>query len=430
MPAYAIIGGQWGDEGKGKVVDFLSKEAHIIARFNGGNNAGHTVITDAGEFKFHLIPVGILRPESTCVIGNGVVVNPDAFLEEVSGLKARSVDMGRLFISDRTHVIMPYHTMLDRLEENIRAEGGGALGTTGMGIGPAYMDKAARIGIRMVDLLDEKTLLPRLTFVLDQKNALITKLYGADHISLDETYEKCREWGRELKPFIRPVESILQEALAAGQRIILEGAQGTMLDLDHGTYPYVTSSSSSVGGACTGLGISPRHIKEIAGVYKAYTTRVGAGPLPTELDNEVGEAIRERAWEYGTTTGRARRCGWYDAVAARHSVNVNELTGAILTRLDVLDGFHPVKICTHYRLDGETTDQFPNSPFTLARCEPIYEELPGWDAPTAGLTQWEELPGEAQRYVKRIEELLGCSINFISTGPHRQETIALQPFID
>ena len=426
MPAYAIIGGQWGDEGKGKVVDFLSEKAHIVARFNGGNNAGHTVITDAGEFKFHLIPVGILRPECTCIIGNGVVVNPDAFLEEVSGLQARSVDTSRLFISDRTHVIMPYHTMLDRLEENIRAEGGGALGTTGMGIGPAYMDKAARTGIRMVDLLDEKTLLPRLSFVLEQKNALITKIYGGDPLPLEETYEKCREWGNEFKAFIRPVEPILQEALAAGQRIILEGAQGAMLDLDHGTYPYVTSSSSTVGGACTGLGISPRHIQEIAGVYKAYTTRVGAGPLPTELNDEVGEFIRQRAWEYGTTTGRPRRCGWFDAVAARYSATINGVTSAILTRLDVLDGISPVRVCVAYRLNGEVIDGFPTNAPTLEACEPVYEELPGWEKPTASARNFADLPQEAINYVRRLEELMGCSIDMVSTGPGREEAILLR----
>jgi len=361
MPAYAIIGGQWGDEGKGKVVDFLSEKAHIIARFNGGNNAGHTVITDAGEFKFHLIPVGILRPESTCIIGNGVVVNPDSFLAELSGLQSRSVPMGQLFISDRTHVIMPYHTLLDTLEESMRAEGGKAIGTTGMGIGPAYMDKAARIGLRMADLLDEKELLSRLSFVLEQKNAIITKIYGGEPISLEDTYEKCLRWGMELKPFIRPVEPILQEALAVGQCIILEGAQGAMLDLDHGTYPYVTSSSSTVGGACTGLGISPRHIKEIAGVYKAYTTRVGSGPLPTELHDEIGDFIRNRAWEYGTTTGRPRRCGWFDAVAARYSVVINDVTSGVLTRLDVLDGISPIKVCVAYRLNGEIIDGFSHN---------------------------------------------------------------------
>ena len=426
MPAYAIIGGQWGDEGKGKVVDFLSERAHIVARFNGGNNAGHTVITDAGEFKFHLIPVGILRPHVTCIIGNGVVVDPDAFLEEVSGLQARSVDMDRLFISDRAHVIMPYHITLDHLEESARVDGGGAIGTTGRGIGPAYMDKAARIGIRMVDFLDEKALLSRLSFVLEQKNALITKLYGGTPISLEETYEKCRGWGKDLKSFIRPVEAMIQEALATDQRIILEGAQGAMLDVDHGTYPYVTSSSSTVGGACTGLGISPRHIQEIAGVYKAYTTRVGAGPLPTELDNEIGEAIRQRAWEYGTTTGRPRRCGWFDAVAGRYSATVNGVTSAILTRLDVLDGILPVRVCVAYRLNGEVIDGFPTSAPMLEECEPVYEELPGWDKPTASARNVTDLPQEAVNYVKRLEELMGCPIDMVSTGPGREEAILLR----
>ena len=426
MPAYAIIGGQWGDEGKGKVVDFLSERAHIVARFNGGNNAGHTVITSAGEFKFHLIPVGILRPQVTCIIGNGVVVDPDAFLEEVSGLQARSVDVSRLIISDKTHVIMPYHITLDHLEEDVRAEGGGAIGTTGRGIGPVYMDKAARTGIRMVDLLDEKALLSRLSFVLDQKNNLITKLYGGTPLSLEETYEKCRGWGRDLKAFIRPVEPILQEALATDQRIILEGAQGAMLDLDHGTYPYVTSSSPTVGGACTGLGISPRHIQQIAGVYKAYTTRVGTGPLPTELNDEVGDFIRQRAWEYGTTTGRPRRCGWFDSVAARYSATVNGLTSAILTRLDVLDGISPVRVCVAYRLNGEVIDGFPTSAQILEECEPVYEDFPGWEKPTASARNFADLPQEAANYVKRLEELIGCPIDMVSTGPGREEAILLR----
>ena len=429
MPAYAIIGGQWGDEGKGKVVDFLAEKAHMVARFNGGNNAGHTVITSAGEFKFHLIPVGILRPHVTCIIGNGVVVDPDAFLEEVEGLQARSVDMSRLFISDRTHVIMPYHITLDHLEEGVRAESGEAIGTTGRGIGPVYMDKVARTGIRMVDLLDEKALLSRLSFVLEQKNNLITKLYGGTPLSLEETYEKCRGWGRDLKDFIRPVEPIIQEALAADQRIILEGAQGAMLDLDHGTYPFVTSSSSTVGGACTGLGISPRHIQEIAGVYKAYTTRVGAGPLPTELNDEVGDFIRERAWEYGTTTGRPRRCGWFDAVAARYSATVNGVTSAILTRLDVLDGISPVRVCVAYRLNGEVIDGFPTSAQVLQECEPVYEDLPGWEKPTASARNIADLPQAAINYVKRIEELIGCPIDMISTGPGREEAILLRSII-
>ncbi len=427
MPAYAIIGGQWGDEGKGKVVDFLSEKAHIVARFNGGNNAGHTVVTDAGEFKFHLIPVGILRPEITCIIGNGVVVNPDAFLAEVRGLQAVSVDVSRLFISDKAHVIMPYHTMLDGLEEEVRAEGGKAIGTTGMGIGPAYMDKAARMGIRMVDLLlDERALLARLSFVLEQKNAQITKLYGREPLSLEDTLIKCLEWGRDLKSFIRAVEPMIQDALAAGQRIILEGAQGTMLDLDHGTYPYVTSSSPTVGGACVGLGISPMHVKEVAGVYKAYTTRVGSGPLPTELNDEIGEFIRERAWEYGTTTGRPRRCGWFDAVAARYSATINGVTSAILTRLDVLDGISPVRVCVAYRLNGETVSGFPTDASTLEACEPVYEDLPGWETPTASARDIADLPKEALNYLRRLEELIGCSIGVVSTGPGREEAILLK----
>ena len=321
MPAYAIIGGQWGDEGKGKVVDFLAENADVVARFNGGNNAGHTVINDLGEFKFHIIPVGILRKSVTPVIGNGVVVDPDALLEEVGVLESRSVDVSRLLISERAHVIMPYHITLDHLEENLRAEGEGVIGTTGRGIGPVYMDKSSRIGIRMADLLDENGLLSKLSFIVERKNSLITKVYGGDPISLDEMYAKCREWGKILKPFIGPTESVIQEMLANDSRLLLEGAQGTMLDLDHGTYPYVTSSSPTVGGACIGLGISPRYIHEVAGVYKSYTTRVGSGALPTELDNEVGEAIRNLAWEYGTTTGRPRRCGWFDGVAARYAAD-------------------------------------------------------------------------------------------------------------
>ena len=429
MPAYAIIGGQWGDEGKGKVVDYLAEKAQIVARFAGGNNAGHTVVTDKGEFKFHLIPAGILWPHTTCVIGNGVVVDPDSLLEEISGLEAHSIDVSRLVVSDRSHVILPYHIMIDGLEEGIRAEGGAAIGTTGKGIGPAYMDKVGRAGLRMSDLLDENGLLSRLSLILEQKNALITKVYGGEALPLEELYEKCREWGRRLKPLIREVEPMLQDALAEDKRILLEGAQGSMLDLDHGTYPYVTSSSPTVGGACTGLGVSPRYIQEIAGVYKAYTTRVGAGPFPTELFDDVGEAIRERAWEYGTTTGRPRRCGWFDALVARYSVAINGMTSAILTRLDVLDGFSPVKICVAYKLNGEIIERFPGSISTLEQCEPVYEEFPGWDKPTASSRNIADLPQGALNYVRRLEELIGCPISMISTGPAREETILLRPML-
>ncbi len=429
MPAYAIIGGQWGDEGKGKVVDFLAENADVVARFNGGNNAGHTVITDQGEFKFHIIPVGTLRESVTPVIGNGVVVDPDALLEELTELKSRDVDVSRLLISERAHVIMPYHVTLDRLEENLRAEGEGAIGTTGRGIGPVYMDKSSRVGIRMADLLDDSGLLSKLSFIVERKNSLITKVYGGVPISLDDMYAKCREWARSLKPFIGDTEPVIQETLAKDGRLLLEGAQGTMLDLDHGTYPYVTSSSPTVGGACIGLGISPMYIREVAGVYKSYTTRVGSGALPTELNDEVGEAIRERAQEYGTTTGRARRCGWFDGVAAKYAAAVNGMTSAILTRLDVLDGFSPVKLCVAYKVNGEITDKFPSSPSTLEMCEPVYEEFPGWDKPTASARDISELPQGALDFVRRIEELLGCPISMISTGPAREEAITLKTIL-
>jgi adenylosuccinate synthase len=427
MPAYAIIGGQWGDEGKGKIVDFLSERVQIVARFNGGNNAGHTVINDTGEYRFHLSPVGILWPHVTCIIGNGMVVDPDALLEEIQGLQARSIDVSKLLVSDKAHVIMPYHVTIDHLEEGIRAEGGGAIGTTGKGIGPAYMDKAARVGIRMADLLDEKGLLSRLSFIVEQKNSIITKLYGGEPLSLADLYEKCREWSKSLKSYVRPVEPVLHDALAKEQRVLLEGAQGSLLDLDHGTYPYVTSSSSTIGGACTGLGISPRHIQEVTGIFKAYTTRVGAGALPTEMNDDVGNAIRELAWEYGTTTGRPRRCGWFDGVAARYSATVNGMTSAVLTRLDVLDGFSPIKICVAYRLNGEVIDQFPGNTSLLEECEPIYEEFPGWDKPTASARNIADLPQNAVNFVTRIQELLGCPFSMISTGPNREETIMLKP---
>lgn len=425
MPVFVVIGGQWGDEGKGKVVDVLSEKADLVARFNGGNNAGHTVINERGEFKFHLIPVGILRPNVPSIIGNGVVVDPDALFEEITALHESSVDTSQLIISDKAHVVMPYHSRLDHLEESNRAEGGSALGTTGRGIGPAYGDKAARTGIRMADLMDEKGLLSRLSFALERKNAVITKLYGGEPFSLDDIYEKCRDWANRLKPYVRSVEPIIREAMAKDQVLLLEGAQGAMLDLDHGTYPYVTSSSPSVGGACTGLGISPMRIKGVAGVYKAYATRVGAGPFPTELNDEISDTIRSKASEYGVTTGRPRRIGWFDAVAGNYAATLNGMTSAILTRLDVLDGFSPIKICVGYRIRGQVVNQFPSTVRELEECEPVYEEFPGWEKPAAGARKLEELPAEALRYVRRLEELLGCPVSMISTGPDRNEIVVL-----
>ena len=430
MPAYAVIGGQWGDEGKGKIVDFLARESQYVVRYSGGNNAGHTVLNNMGKFALNLVPAGIFWPHVSCIIGNGVVVDPEVLLNEVQGIQDRGVDPSRLFISDRAHLIMPYHVALDALEEGAR--GVNAIGTTGKGVGPAYVDKVARVGIRVGDLLratDEGTFLPRLEQVVEQKNAIITKVYGGQPISAKYLYQRCLEWGERLGPYIRQAEVILQEALAKGDNVLLEGAQGTLLDIDHGTYPYVTSSSPSIGGAMTGLGIPPQAIKGVVGIFKAYSTRVGAGPLVTELAGGVGDAIRERAWEYGTTTGRPRRCGWFDAVAARYSNTVNGFTSIVLTRLDVLDGFSPIKLCVAYRLNGQTIDRFPTNVQELEQCEPVYEEFPGWTEPTASAKRLEDLPRGARLYVQRLENLIGAPIDIISTGPNREETVTIRPIL-
>jgi adenylosuccinate synthase len=427
VPAYGIIGAQWGDEGKGKVVDFLAERADMVVRFSGGNNAGHTVINEKGEFALHLVPSGIFRPEVEAVIGPGVVVNPATLLEELAGLRSRGVDTSNLFISDHAHVVLPYHIRLDQLEE--AAKGAKAIGTTGRGIGPAYVDKTSRVGIRMGDLLDAEYLAQRLEPVVATKNALLTKVYGADPIDFDVLLAECLSYGQQLATHIVPVERRIATALRENKRVVLEGAQGAMLDLDHGTYPYVTSSSVSIGGACTGLGIPPREISGIIGVFKAYSTRVGAGPMTTEQHDEVAHEIRERAWEYGTTTGRPRRVGWFDGVAARYSAAINGFTSCVLTRLDVLDGLSTVKVCVAYEVDGVRTEDYPSRPPELARAVPVFEELPGWTTPTAGATRLEQLPTEARAYVARIESMVGCPIDLISTGPKRHESIMIQPIV-
>ena len=428
MPAYAVLGAQWGDEGKGKIIDYLSRDAHIVARFSGGNNAGHTVWNESGEFSLHLVPSGIFCPHTLCVIGNGAVIDPDVLLEELEGLRRRGIDIeGRVMVSERTHIIMPYHVILDGLAEAARSDG--ALGTTKKGIGPTYSDKAARTGIRAADLLDLESLLPRLEGIVEHNNAVITHVYGGSPVSLEEVFEKCRHWASQLAPIVGPVELTVHEALEKSQNVLLEGAQGSLLDLDHGTYPFVTSSNPTIGGACVGLGIYPRQITGTVGVFKAYCTRVGAGPFPTELRDETGDTIRELAQEFGVTTGRPRRVGWFDAVAARYSEQVNGFTSAVLTRLDVLDGFDSVKICTAYELDGEVVDRFPGGIAALERSKPIYEEHPGWDSPTASVTRLQDLPGEARSYVDRLQELIGCPIDIISTGPNRHETVAVRPVI-
>ena len=430
MTVCAILGAQWGDEGKGKIVDFVAKDADVTARFSGGNNAGHTVMNPQGKFTLHLVPSGIFWPQGIAVIGNGVVVNPGDLLEEIDALKARGIDLdGRLLVSDRSHLVMPYHVKLDELAE--KARGDLAIGTTGKGIGPAYTDKVARSGIRAADLLDLEALYPRLEAVLTHHNAVIEKVYDDRPLDLDEIFESCKEWASRLASYIGPVEHIVYDAAEVGKRVVIEGAQGMMLDLDHGTYPFVTSSHPTIGGACTGLGLLPGQIDVVLGVFKAYSTRVGSGPFLTEIFDGTGDRIRNLGrdsgtGEFGATTGRPRRVGWFDSVVARYSTRVNGYTSLVLTRLDVLDQFDTIKICDAYELDGELVKDFPSTPAQLERCKPVYEDFPGWDGATAGVTRMEDLPAGARAYVDRLEGLVGRPIDIISTGPYRHETILVR----
>ena len=427
MPAIAIIGAQWGDEGKGKVVDLLAEKANMVVRFSGGDNAGHTVVNSQGEFRLHLIPSGICSPHATCIIGNGVVINPAVLIDEVDQLNRRGVDTSRLFISDRAHLIMPYHTLLDGLEERWR--GKKALGTTLKGIGPAFADKVARLGIRTGDLLDRELFWERLQLVLAYKNAILTGVYGESPLSADEIYNQYHHYGERLASCIRETTVMVEEALNREELVLLEGAQGALLDPDFGTYPYTTSSSPLAGGSCLGAGLGPGRISRVVGVFKAYCTRVGSGPMPTELEDETGDLLRERAHEYGTTTGRPRRCGWFDGVAARFSARINGFTGVAITRLDILDVLPHLKICIGYRGDGETINYFPPSVTALARCEPVYEELPGWQTPTSDIRRYEQLPFEARQYLARLEELISCPVNLVSVGAGREQTILKKPIL-
>jgi len=425
MPVVAILGAQWGDEGKGKVVDMLAQQARMVVRFSGGDNAGHSVVNPRGEFKLHLIPSGIFNVGAACIIANGVVINPKVLIGEMDRLNERGVDTSHLFISDRAHLIMPYHLLLDGLEEEAR--GGRAIGTTRKGVGPAFADKAARLGIRAGDLLDKEALRERLGAVLEYKNVILTKVYGAKALSLKEVYTQYCQYGEHLAPHIRETTIMVEEALDRKELVILEGAQGALLDPDFGTYPYTTSSSPLAAGACLGVGLGPTRLDRVLGVYKAYCTRVGGGPMPTELNDETGDLIREKAHEYGTTTGRPRRCGWFDAVAARFSSRINGLTGAVVTRLDILDILPSLKICVGYELDGQRIDDFPASVTALARCKPVYEELPGWLTSTTGIRSYDQLPGEARRYITRLEELISCPVSLICVGPEREEVIEKTP---
>jgi adenylosuccinate synthase len=424
MPAVAVIGAQWGDEGKGKIVDLLSEKVNMVVRFSGGNNAGHTVINPHGEFKLRLVPSGVFHRGATCIIGNGVVIDPAVLLEEIDAVKKSGVSLERLFVSDRANLIMPYHRLLDGLEEESR--GGGAIGTTRRGIGPCYSDKVGRLGVRAGDLLDKEMFRERLRFVLEQKNRVLTRLYDAEPLSFDGIYDEYCGYAERLVPHIRPTDLMVQQSLEAGEMVLLEGAQGTMLDVDFGTYPYVTSTSTIVGGACAGLGISPLRVDRVIGVCKAYSTRVGEGPMPTELTDEIGDRIRERAHEYGVVTRRPRRCGWFDAVVCRFSTRINGFSDFALTRLDILDIMPSIKVCTGYKVDGMTLTDPPSSPSVLARCEPVYEELAGWEGDISEIRRFEELPAGARSYVRRLEELIGCPASVVSVGPSREQTIILR----
>jgi adenylosuccinate synthase len=419
-----LVGGQWGDEGKGKIIDLLSERADMVIRSQGGNNAGHTVVNAGQEFRFHLIPSGILYPETTCVIGNGVGLDPLVLLDEIDQIRSRGIKVDRLRISDRAHLIMPWHPIFDKLEEEQR--GDDRLGTTWRGIGPAYADKVRRIGFRAGDLLKPRFLEKKLAFVLGKiKNPILERLYEVPCLDLEQIMREYTAYGERLQPFIVDLFPVVQEALSRGDRILLEGAQGSMLDLDFGTYPYVTSSSPSAGGALTGSGIPPTRVDLVMGVFKAYSTRVGYGPMPSELADELGERIRRVGREYGTTTGRPRRVGWFDAAVARYTVAINGIRSIALTKLDVLDNIHPIRICTSYRSKGEVQRHPMSNISHLKHCEPIYEDLPGWRSSTSEARRPEDLPRNARQYITRLEELCGAPIDLVSVGAARDHTVWL-----
>ncbi len=424
MSAVVVVGAQWGDEGKGKVIDFLSEQADVVVRHQGGNNAGHTVVVNDQEFKLHLVPSGILYPDTLCVIANGVVIDPKVLLEELAYLNNRGVDTRRLRISSKAHVVMPYHAKLDAVNEDRR--GDQKIGTTLRGIGPAYMDKAARVGIRIGDLLHPEEFRERLARVLEEKNHILSRAYGVEPLAFDDLYTTFLDYGQALKPYVADTAIIINDAIDRGERVLFEGAQGTMLDIDHGTYPFVTSSHPSAGGASIGAGVGPTKIDRVYGVAKAYTTRVGDGPFPTELTDAVGDDIRERGHEYGTTTGRARRVGWLDAVVLRHAVRINGLSGLAVTRLDVLDGLKELKIATAYEYEGRPLTEFPDSAWVFRDAQPVYETLPGWDESIGTIRRLEDLPTNAKNYLKRIEAVVGVPVVLVSVGRERSSTIPLR----
>jgi len=416
-----VLGTQWGDEGKGKVIDYLSNEADVVVRGQGGNNAGHTVVVGDKKYALHLIPSGILNDNTLNVIGNGVVFDAEGFLKEIDSLRDKGISTDSICVSDRAHVVFPYHRELDRLAEESR--GADMIGTTKKGIGPAYMDKVERSGIRMCDFVDEEIFEPLFRKQIETKNKIITTIYGGEPLDADALVRQYVEYAKRIKPFVKDTSLIVYDALKAGKKVLLEGAQGTLLDLDYGTYPYVTSSHPTSGGFTIGSGIGPNEIGEVVGITKAYTTRVGKGPFVTELDNEIGDRIRTQGNEFGTTTGRPRRCGWLDTVVVKYSARVNGMTCIALMLLDVLTGFETVKICKGYKYGNEVLEHFPASLNVLGKCEPVYEELPGWTEDLRNCTTFEELPANAKAYINRIEELTGVPVKIISVGPKRTETI-------
>ncbi|MBU2591296.1 MAG: adenylosuccinate synthase [Nitrospinota bacterium] len=424
MPVTVIVGTQWGDEGKGKIVDLISKDMDIVARYQGGHNAGHTVIVGDMEVVLHLIPSGILHKGKKCLIGNGVVVDPKALIDEIEMLKKNGIDVdSQLFISKKAHLIMPYHKVIDLSMEAIK--GGKKIGTTGRGIGPAYTDKASRLGIYISDLLNPEIFREKLAINIEQKNSLVKNLFGKEPFDIDQIFNEYIAYAEVIKKYFVDAKLFMREAILAGERILCEGAQGSMLDVDYGTYPFVTSSNTTTGGVCTGLSIPPKYIDRVLGITKAYTTRVGEGPFPTELLDETGEILRKEGGEYGATTGRPRRCGWLDMVVLKNAVWLNGLDGIVLTKLDVLDNFRTIKICEGYKYKGTIFKDMPDELEIITNGEPVYREVEGWMARSAGVTDYKDLPAKAKDYIKLIEELSATPIRIISTGKQRSETIEL-----
>jgi adenylosuccinate synthase len=421
MPATVIVGLQWGDEGKGKTTDFLAEQVAMVVRYQGGDNAGHTVVSGDEVFKLHLVPSGVLYPHITSVIGSGVVVNPATLIGELDMLATRGIDPGKVRVSTAAHVIMPYHVALDRAME--ARLGNGKVGTTGRGIGPAYADRAWRVGLRMEDLLDGSLVREKLANILPDKNLLLSTADGVRTFGADELVDQAVAWGERLRPHIADATWLVQDALRRGDHVLLEGAQGTLLDLDHGSYPFVTSSNPVAGGACTGGGIGPLQVDEVIGVMKAYSTRVGSGPYPTELLDDIGQGIAARGHEVGTTTGRPRRVGWFDAVPLRYAVAVNSVSSILLNKLDILSGIDPIRMCVAYEIDGRRVEAWPSSATVLARATPIYEDFPGWSEPIHAIRALADLPENARRYVTALEEHAGVPIVLVSVGPERTQTI-------